>query len=422
MHVLSRMIFSTLLLVATLNVYCQTRSMPQCFKNSRQNHLVSAFYYDGSFVTPLSNLTPYTEAVKHLDVLNYSTALLGLVRKDDHFQLAEITQQNLITLKKWFETNHIQTRLFISLGHWSPRRMRDIFKNDEIRDKFIQSIIEVLKNPNYNISGVDFDWENLASPDIKEIERFPHFFKALREALEREHLNNICVTLDLPTYFTYAKRFPQPKNWIDSIDWINLMGYAFYLGTTRYTELDAALGDVTLPYPETPPTYTSPVSLAGTLSYYEQKGINPRKMVIAIPFYSNVSYIHHADKEHQYGLHQPVVDHKAAFNYSYSKIYSLYGNYSHPNKNATFHQYTFTTPEISQNKHVFWLTHFINESKPVGKIYTFISYPDPIAVKEVARFVKAENYLGMSAWQLLHDLPYTNPQSLLRIMEETLKK
>ena len=421
MKQLLRMILFALISLFVISARAE-ENFPRCIASPHHHYLLSAFYYNSNVIMMPHALDDHKAAIQHLDVLYYSSSYLGLVRKNGDFQLADITKQNLITMNEWFKKNHVRAKLILSLGHWSPSSMKEIFTDKKIQTNFINAIIRILKQPDYHLGGIDVDWENFFSPDAKEEKAFPAFMVSLREALHRNGLTNDCLSLDLPVAIPFAKDYPTPKEWVASVDWANLMAYEFYGGNPPYTELDGTLGDVTADYADKPQHYPT-VSIASTLTYYASHGIPKRKLVIVLPFYGNNFYLHDVIRWNHFGLRQKVMDDRPSIEATYSGIYYSYGIDGHVKKGSSIHHYTFEQPASAKGTHAYWITHFIIDTPGVGKIYNFISYPDPKAVKEIAQFTKKENYLGLSAWRLCYDLSFDNNHSLLKtIFQEISKK
>ena len=132
------------------------------------------------------------------------------------------------------EENKIHAKLVLSLGDWSPEKMREIFTHKEIQNNFIKALIEIVKSPKYGIGGIDIDWE-IFSPQKEEMKRLPSFLKTLQSALNNNKLNNTCVSLDLPISPAFAKAYPAPQKWIAYVDWANIVAYEYYGGNPPYT-------------------------------------------------------------------------------------------------------------------------------------------------------------------------------------------
>jgi chitinase len=389
----------------------------RCISTPNHRLILSAFYFPGNAIISPNALSPFKDSVAHLDALNYSTSRFGVIYRHDAYIFSDIAKQNLITIQQWLHNNHLQTKVFLSLGHWSSSRFHQIFIDQKAQNEFIAAVIGIVKQKAYGIQGVDLDWENFFSPRGSELRAFPGFVKNMRQALDRNGLQHVCLTLDLPVATKFAKIYPKPANWANEVDWANVMAYQYYGLGPDHTELDATLGEVTAPYAGKTPHYEN-LSLVTSLDYYVQHNLPRNKIVIALPFYGNMNYIHDATTDH--GLRQEVIDSRSIITMDYSNIYDTFGVYGYPKNGASIYEYTFAQPANVSGTHAFWGVRFITESPQAGKSYKFVSYLDPVSAKEITQFAEKAGYLGLSAWELDNDLPYGNPHSLLRAMYTTV--
>ncbi len=412
---LKRLFFLCFLFLFFQSSYA-TLETPTCI-DTHGKPLLGAFYFGGGSLIMPKSLNAYTAAAKKLDVLYYSTGHLGILYNHGDFKLADITTQNLITLHQWIRKNNIKAKFILSLGRWNPK----ILTNKKTQNDFLKVFIDVMKDKDYGFSGMDVDWENYFSASPHEEANLPALLKRLRETLDQNGLQNACLSLDVPSITQFAKNYPDPKSWLSSVDWVNLMGYEFYIGDPPYTELDSSLGFVTVNYAGPPPNLT-PNSIATALNFYHERGIPKQKLALIVPFFGNYFYVHQADGSDHYGLRQRIIDNRGSYENSYSDIYYKYGVYGHAKNGARVHQYTFDNPLAVKGAHAYWVTQLLIESPQVGKSYAFISYPDPIAMKEIADYVIHQGYLGLIGWQLAFDLPFAQRDSLLRILYGKTKK
>ncbi len=385
----------------TLNPHCGT------FQN--KHYLASAFYYIGSKYMTYHDLDPFKHSFSHLDVLTYSVASLN---NDSTLKLFHSTQHNLNTISNWLKKNNLHTRVFLAVGHWQSKPAYRIMLDSKVRQRFIRSLITFLKNKQYNVTGIDFDWEdefNLNTPGVKD------FYKVVRDtrlAMNKAGLSNMCLTLDLPIGVKFAKRYPKPKRWVPYVNWANVMAYTFY-GNAPYTELDGALGMVHAKYGGKAPSYPT-LSIENTMRFYATHGVPKRKLALGLAYYADVYYIRHTDKAHGYGLRQKVIDDKPVINISYSGIWKNYGNAAHTKNNAASHYYAFTSPKNIKGARAYWLTKHVGNVPKLGDAYAFISYQDPKAITDIMNYNMQQGFLGMTAWTLGNDLPFENKASLLR--------
>ncbi len=388
---------------------------------SQAKPLLTAFYYCGNIPLKPEILDVSKTAIQHLDILIYSASIFGLEPVHGHYHLNDGTRANLLTLSSWLKKNSPHTKLMLSLGYWHPPIMRQVILDEKSRNNFVNAIISLLKRPEYHLSGIGLDWENIFEPYPLEIDRFPLLVQRLRHGLHWNGLDKDLITVDLPAPQKFVLRFPDPQKWIPYVDWANLMAYEYYGDGIPYAELDATLGKVTAPYANITPTYATS-SLIDTLALYKKRGIPNRKMVIIMPLYATGNYIRYANKAHNYGLRELTIIPEVQ-SFPYWEIYSQYGIQNHiQNSRVTIHDYTFTTPDGAVGKHSFWITYkrhlsFFSFSH---KRYLFITYPDPISFQETAAYLMAQKYRGFSAWDLTDDLDFDNQHSLLRILSHTV--
>lgn len=349
------------------------------------------------------------EALAHLNVLMYSTSKESLQPNGDTYSLPPTSDANLRFMAQYLHQHKLHTKLMLSLGYWDPPFMRATIIVPALRQRFIQSIIKTLQNRAYGLQGVDIDWENEYWPSKGEKAAFPIFIKELALAMKRYGLTGDLLTLDIPP--NHTDDYPDPKLWIRYVNWVNLMGYDFYGDVLSYTELDGTLGYDPIPYAAKAPTYTN-TSLIGTLKQYEQKGIPKSKMVIILPLYGTMDQVSDTTSVGtHYGLRQHIIHNNAPTYYPYWVIYTKYGTYTHPKNGYSAHQYIFKSlhgPTFS----AFALT----------KGTRFISYPDPIAIRQYADYLVAHNYLGISVWELSDSIKFGNPDSLIRAIAKAERR
>ena len=386
-----------------------------CGIQPRNKTVLTAFYYFGNRIVTPAILDKYKESIAHLDVLNYSVAGIN---DESIVKLGEITAQNIYTIQKWMHDNKMQTKLVLSIGHWAAKNSLKIFTNPTIRKKFIDSVIVLLKNPSYNLKGVDIDWENIFEEGAGGVAQFASMITDLRAGFDKAGLHNACLSVDLPVGVKFAKIYPAPLGWAPAVNWANLMAYAFY-GEPHYTELDGVLGNVGTRYAGKMPSYAT-VSISTTLDYYTMHGLPKNKVLVGLPYYALGNYIRNASAPN-FGLREPILPRSPLIILSYSTVADRFGTFEHPKRPGAIHQITFTAPSNVAGTSAYWVTDFLVESKELGKTYEFISYPDPAAIRQTAQFVLKNGYLGFSAWQLTDDLPFTQSNSILRTLYETVQ-
>ncbi|MDF1759317.1 MAG: glycoside hydrolase family 18 protein [Coxiellaceae bacterium] len=382
-------------------------------QNKNNQPILSAFYYLAQQPVDEATLDKHKNAIAHLDVLNYSVLLIS---DDSTLPVSDTNRDNLTLIHRWIKKNNLQTKVVASIGHWENKAADQIFLDTKTRKLFVASVVKMLSNTELGLSGINIDWENFFDNDLVDVKNFPTLIKQLREAMNKAGLQQDYITLDLPVGIKFAKRYAEPSKWSPYVSWANVMAYTFYGSVIPYAELDGTLGKVTAPYGGPRPSYKT-ISIINTLKYYHQHGLSNNKTVVALPMYGVMNTIYHGDKKHHYGLRQAVVrikhQHIPVVNYPYHDCYEKYGVYGHAKIKSSIHQYTFNAPTAIAGSRSYWVTVRHKDKRVKNKTYQFISYPDPLYIKDTARFLIKHHYHGISTWALTFDVPYDNPDSLL---------
>lgn len=362
--------------------------------------LLTAFYYPGRHILHDKDLSQNQTALAHLNILIYSASIDSL-RPSGHndFRLASITKHNLTFIANWLKSHHLKTKLMLSLGLWHPKAMRRAITDSNTRQQFVMRIKQTLNDKSLGLSGIDLDWENVYSPVKHEIERFPLLLQDLHQALKG---SNKLISVDLPSNF--IEHFPKPKQWINYVDWANLMAYEYYGDRRSHAELDGTFGRIDIPYAEYTPKYPM-ITLNTVLQRYRKLGIDNQKMVVILPLYGASNRVTHTDKAHHYGIHQHVIGSHDIKVIPYWKIVARMGTTGHTKNGYTAHCYNHGNGFSS-----YWLTR--------GQ--EFITYPDPIATKQITTYLYNHNYRGISVWELSDAVDYKSHYSQLKLIYEQL--
>ncbi len=379
-----------------------------------QQPILSSFFYLAGQPIDTHYLNEYKAAIGHLDVLNYSVLSIS---NNSTLPVSQTNGDNLTLIHHWLKQNKLHTQIVAAIGHWETRAADQIFLDKKTREKFVKSVISLLQNKQYGLSGINLDWENYFDNDLTDVDGFPEVVKALRLAMDQAGLQSDTITLDVPIGVVFAKRYPDPSKWAPYVNWANVMAYTFYGDVVPYAELDGTLGTVTAPYGGPRPRYKT-ISILSTLNYYNSHGLSRDKTVIALPMYGMMNLIYHGDKKHHYGLRQPVIrvdgNHVAVRSIPYKDCYNHYGIYSDAKMKGSIHQYNFKQPTSITDIHSYWVTVRHKDKRVKQKTYQFVSYPDPRYMQQTTTYLMKQHYHGISTWALNYDLPYTNTHSLLQ--------
>ncbi len=269
-----------------------------------------------------------------------------------------------------------RVKVILSVGGWGADNFSDAAFNRATREKFAASAIAVIKR--YALDGLDLDWEypGQPGPGIKfreeDKEDFTLLLKTLREQLdalsdERKRSGSDRYTLTIATaggpYFQHTEM----DRLHIYVDWINIMGYDMAGQWSKTTGHHAAL--------------FAPAAIHSSESFVKQHlaaGIPARKLVLGVPFYGR-AWCGVDPKER--GLHQSVEAYLGS--YPYSTLQRLYIN-----------QQGFT-------RHWDRAAHAPFLWNPTSGI--FITYEDPVSLREKARFVKRHHLGGIMYWDQSSD-------------------
>lgn len=393
-----------------MSIFAVDMKKIHCGPFIHQQHLLTTFYYAPEPITP-ATLEAYRKTFENLDVLSYSNA--GLTQLNE-IHLTETKKENLILLNSWLKKNHLKTKVMLSLAGWSTISAARVFHDPINRKRFIESAIALLKNKNYGLSGLDIDFEKEFDGAEDDKVGFSEMLKQLRDSLNQAGLSHVCLSVDLPPAIQFAKRYADPKLWEPAVDWANLMAYDFYGEYPRYAELSGTIGNVLANYGGRAPHYET-TSIITILNYYTHHDLPRQKILIGLPLYGD-RYFQSAEAiDTRNGLRQPVLEpSKGRVMVDYVNFYYLMGIYGAEKGGVKIHRYTFVSPLAAFGDHAYWIT------RKVGDRYEFITYEDPQAIMEIGRYVTKNKFLGYSAWEMAMDIPYSNPNALLHVMNRSL--
>ncbi|MEZ4810629.1 MAG: glycoside hydrolase family 18 protein [Allomuricauda sp.] len=139
---------------------------------------------------------------------------------------------------------HPHLKVMVACGGWGADGFSDMVTTTENRKKFVQSVVDF--NAEYNLDGLDIDWEYPAIPAAgtgarpEDKQNFTLLMKELREALD---------TLEREQTLTFAsagwKRYYENVE-LDKVmpyvDYMNIMTYDQVGGNSPYTGHHTALG------------------------------------------------------------------------------------------------------------------------------------------------------------------------------------
>ena len=264
------------------------------------------------------------------------------------------------------------TYAILSLGMTTADQLTDmstVAASSELRATLISNIVNAINT--YDLDGVDIDWE---FPKTAEKGNFTLFMQELRQAVKANNPNHLVMAATgIDTYTRYDF-----ENSAQYIDYISIMTYDMHQGST-------ATHQSALSYKSG--SCYSAISKAYTY-YVTNSGINPKKLIIGIPFYGRK--FTETDGLGQSATHSGAI--------TYSTIVSDY----------------LTDPAYEQlwdsNCQVPYLYSSTNR--------TFITYDNPASIAIKTKYAADNGFAGMMYLQDAQDSGDTLFNALISAIEE----
>jgi chitinase len=271
-------------------------------------------------------------------------------------------------------------KIIVSVGGWGADNFSDAALTEASREKFANSVIDLIKL--YALDGIDLDWEypGQAGPGIKfrpeDRENFTQLLKTIRQHLDmlsddrkRSGVNRYTLSI-ASTNGEYFKHTEMDKLHV-YLDWINIMAYDFYNSLTKTTGHHTGLyHSLTADNSE---RYTE-----ASVKEHLNAGIPAKKLVLGAAFYGRgFAGVNPTNN----GLFQ-TYDHYAG-DYSYSKLIRDFVD--------------------KQGFKRFWDGAAKAPYLWNSDTATFVTYDDPESLRAKADFVKANRLGGMMYWEHSQD-------------------
>ena len=196
--------------------------------------------------------------------------------------------KQLLKLKK----SHPHLKTFISVGGWTwSNRFSDVAADPAARENFAASAVEFLRK--YGFDGVDLDWEypvsgglpgNSTRPEDKR--NYTLLLQEVRkklDAAEAKDGKEYLLTIASGASPDYVSNTELDKI-AQTVDWINIMTYAFNGGWQSISAHNAPLfydpkaKEAGVPNAET-------YNIENTVKRYKEAGVKGDKLVLGTPFY-----------------------------------------------------------------------------------------------------------------------------------------
>ena len=268
-------------------------------------------------------------------------------------------------------------KVMIACGGWSGSGgFSDMANDPESRESFVKSAIAFVNQ--YNLDGVDIDWEypglpgegNIHRPEDKQ--NFTALMKELRGALNQTE-KPMTLTFAAAAWEKFFDHI-EPLKVMKYADYINLMTYDYATGGSPITNHHTNLS----PYTSTN-SKANKRSAKTIVNYCESIGINPKQLVIGGAFYGR-------------GWKGVPPENNGLFQ-SNTGAWEVKGSYnnlktSFENKNG----YTKYWDSTAQAPYLY-----------NAKDSIFISYDDTTSIRLKTKYAKEKELGGIMFWQLTSD-------------------
>lgn len=320
--------------------------------------------------------TPDQLPVEMLTHINYAFAKIDPASGKVVLADPSMDHKNLKALQQLKKKNpHL--KVLLSVGGWDySAYFSDVALTPEKRETFARSCIELIIN--YELDGVDLDWEypvsggkdgNVNRPEDQK--NFTLLLRAVRDQLNRQGEadgHSYLLTIAAAANSGYLKKI-EPEKAAGIVDFVFLMSYDYHGPWDSYADLNAPLY---MPS-EWSPQYKN--SVDDSIQTYLRAGIPAGKIVMGVPLYG---YLYEQVSEAGYGLYSQF---SAAKSISYDALKSQYIH--HPGYRQLYHAEA-RVPYL------------------YGE-HTFITYENAKSVSEKARLAARYQLAGIGFWELSQD-------------------
>ncbi|ORZ11431.1 glycoside hydrolase superfamily, partial [Absidia repens] len=336
---------------------------------------------------------PSKIAWSKLDLIYYAFAI-----PDKSGSLGDFDANQLKTVVKEAHSN--KKKVSLSVGGWSGSvHFSDLVKSSGSRQKFAKTLIKTVSE--YNLDGIDIDWEYPNSPDgvacnsvdKDDTANFLSLMKLLRQDLGQHKLITAAVST-MPFYDSNQQ--PSAKldpEWTKTVDFLNVMVYDLSGTWNSKTGANAALkngGDQG--------------SVEQAIQQWTSAGMSRDQLVVGVPFYGYLAAV----DEKATGA-RAAVPFRSKTQIQGDK-YDEKGADPCPGAKATFsgeYQYRSIVSEGVQHNKSDW-TNFWDHATFTPYAYnthqkTLLTYDNPASLKAKAEYVVQHKLGGLMIWSLEMD-------------------
>lgn len=323
---------------------------------------------------------------------------------------------------------HPKFKIMVSVGGWNwSNQFSNVANDPATRANFIASSVALLRR--FGIDGVDIDWEYPTGAGVPctagqvcdrpaDKRNFITLARELRAALDaagktdRKHYLITIASGGNASYVNDSSAADAGSTWLRelaaSLDWINIMAYDYHLPWEPASGHHSALmGD------PADPSQASGLYADGSVQRYLKAGVAADKLVLGVPFYGH-GWKGCAAGPAGDGQYQPCAGptdggNDGGTSYGFGHLLSKgYLAASGPDGMYAGGQ---------------GYTRFWNAAAKAPYLYNpatqvWISYEDPVSLREKAGYIKARHLRGAMFWELSAD----DGHQLLRALSAAISR
>jgi chitinase len=278
--------FLSVLSAALCTIGCTSEEKKETAADSKNKGVVIG--YVGGFHGLLNTQNIEVDKLTHInyafvDVKDGKAFLSNLKTDSTNFR-------NLNLLKE----KNADLKILISLGGWTwSENFSDAVLTEASRKIFAKSAVDIIRN--YDLDGVDIDWEypgipgeegNVYRPEDKQ--NYTLMFEALRKELdsfEKESGKKKLLTTATAGFVSFLNTTEMGKA-AHYLDYVNLMTYDLFQGDTVVHHANLYLSD----------KYNSQHAVDKAVKEFHKAGVPMEKLVVGIPFYGRMFRVEKLDK------------------------------------------------------------------------------------------------------------------------------
>ncbi|KAJ8953717.1 hypothetical protein NQ314_007327 [Rhamnusium bicolor] len=300
---------------------------------------------------------------------------VGFVQVYNNSIFLDTSEQNLLKRLIKLKYSNSELKILLSIGGaGAGNGFPEMVLNHTNRKSFIKSVIYYVKN--YQIDGIDLDWEfpnENPGTDKNQRMHFTQLLEELRNTINRQPKYNFLVSVAVASPTNIIENSYDVSYMNDYVDFINLMSYDyhFYTKVTPFTGINAPLYAS-----DSEEYYLATLNINYSTNYWHYLGMDRSKIIVGLPTFGHSFTLANSKNS---GLYAP--------SFGYGKLGS-----------QGFADYAQICLFLSAN-HISPVFDMDTKSPYASKYFEWISFDDPQSLTYKAEYIR-DNQLGV-LWYIL---------------------